>query len=318
MIAKKRKNNFFLPTRFFTKKERVFEIDFLRGFDIFLMILVHATFTLGFGATIVFTWPNGMPLWINKGIDFFRFIFVAITQPAGSASNAFLMHTIGYSATTNLFALEAFFAGLFMFLCGISCTFSKSNLSRGMKLAYVSALMTIGLEFISFLIPPFNFHIYWGILQSMSAALLIYTLFDHFFPKWYHDLIFIIPLIIINACFLWFSYSQGQMDTIKVTEASTFSEFSLNCLGLFFGKFRDGNDYFPPLLVTLVLFLGAIVGKTLYKDKKSLLRDDFPKAWSKPILFIGKHTLIIYLSHQIILFIILGIVFLPLGAAFNE
>lgn len=150
MIAKKSKNNFFLPTRFFTKKERVFEIDFLRGFDIFLMILVHATFTLGFGATIVFTWPNGMPLWINKSIDFFRFIFVAITQPAGSASNAFLMHTIGYSATTNLFSLEAFFAGLFMFLCGISCTFSESNLSRGMKLAFVSALMTIGLEFISF------------------------------------------------------------------------------------------------------------------------------------------------------------------------
>src|SRR5574344_1365856 len=93
------------------KKERVFEIDFLRGFAIFLMILLH-------GCCVFYdVGPHGM-------------IRLPDQQPNPENIERvaqFFLHVFGAIDYGNLWILEFFFSGMFMFLCGISCAFAKSN-----------------------------------------------------------------------------------------------------------------------------------------------------------------------------------------------
>ena len=68
------------------------------------------------------------------------------------------------------------------------------------------------------------------------------------------------------------------------------------------------SDYFPLLPNLGYFLLGAFLGKTVYKEKESLL----PNANLKdPIIgflcFCGKHSLLIYLVHQPVIAALLGI-----------
>ncbi len=309
---KRKGMSFALPLRFPKKKgKRIFEVDFLRGVAIFLMVIIHACYSLGYGIDGFFVLPKDCPEWIKQSQGFFKFIFFAITQPDGAKSMVFSPY--GYNLNTNLFCLEAFFAGAFMFLSGISCSFSQSNAKRAIGLAYVSALMTILFETLSAFM-GINFHIWLGILHSLAFALIVYSIFDHFFQEWWQHLLFVLPLTAINFFTMLKAYPNNKMLILNPYAAKNVFDWFSNVSGLLVGRFRYGDDYFPPFLITLVVFLGGIVGKTLYKNKKSLLPEDFPTAWAKPIIFIGKHTLIIYLSHQVIIYIILALVLLPMGA----
>lgn len=304
-----------LPLRSKKKKERVFEVDFCRGVAIVLMVLIHACYALGYGATALFYWPSHAPEWILKSEVFFQFIFLSITQPDGAASGtSSLYHMYGYNMNTNLFCLEVFFAGLFIFLCGISCSFSRSNHKRAIQLSYVSILLTITLETISTFVPGFSFHIWFGILNSLSFALVVYCVFDHFCKEYWKHLLFVIPLFLINAYVLLKAFPNNVMAYYSPTSSRDFASWAYDWGGLLVGRHRFGDDYFSPFLVTLVLFLGGIVGKTLYKDKKSVFPRDFPTKWANGFLFFGRHTLLIYLVHQVLIFLVMGIVFLSLGA----
>ncbi len=304
-----------LPMRFRAQKERIFEIDFLRGIAVALMVLIHACYALGYGVDQVLILPKDAPKWINESQTFFKFIFMSITQPDGAAAGGiYSSYAVkGYNLHTNLFCLEAFFAGSFMFISGISCSFSKSNFQRGIQLAYVAVLMTVFLETASFFLGT-NFHIWMGIIHSIAFGLIVYSIYDYFFKDWWQHLLFLIPLIAINFFAMLRAFPNNNMIVLDPYKATNFSEWLYDVGGLLAGRCRYGDDYFSPLLVTIAIFLGGIVGKTLYRDKKSIFPASFPTKWASPILFIGKHTLIIYLLHQVIIFAIVGIVLLSMGA----
>ena len=82
------------------KRERIFEIDFLRGVAITLMVLLHFCYTLGYGPSDFYGIRYGQePEWFVAASKLFRFVFRSITQPNGSATgNSELMN-----AFTNLF-----------------------------------------------------------------------------------------------------------------------------------------------------------------------------------------------------------------------
>lgn len=84
------------------KPGRIHFIDEVRGIDIVLMVAFHAFYTIG---------------WLYQvewGRTLFRFF-----DP-----------------------VAPFFAGLFIFICGISCHLSHSNLRRGLLLAGVSIVIS--------------------------------------------------------------------------------------------------------------------------------------------------------------------------------
>jgi uncharacterized membrane protein len=278
-------------------RERIFEIDFLRGFDVFLMVLVHFTYDIGDGIRDIFRSPAQYPNWVVTMQKLGSSIFFAITSPIGTPwGNDFVY--------TTLFPLEVIGAGLFVFISGISCSFAKSNFQRGIKLFYVAMILTMTLSFFDFFayhtlegVSPF---IIMGILHAMAIALLLYALFDHFFNKWWQTFIAAGVLVFFSGFSIWYGYPNGAM--------ASWDNSLTDFWKLLVGLVRTGDDYFSPLLISAVLFLGATVGKTLYKAKKAFTPKWFPKKWASPFLFLGKYSLEVYVLHQVVLYLILAVI----------
>ena len=290
------------------KRGRIFEVDFLRGVAIVLMVLLHFCYTFGYGPKDFYDIPLGRePEWYIPVARFCRFVFCSITQPLGSSvldySDKALMNF-----NTNLHCLEIFWSGMFMFLAGLSCTLSKNNIKRGVQIFVVANMLSMVLELLSDLIDVFDMHIWCGILHALSLGIIIYSIFDHFFPKWWHTLIAFIVLSVLTGIAIHFTYGGGWV-LVSIRPPFKTAEAFFGEMGqLLIGMKRHGDDYFSPLLVTTAIFAGASVGKTVYKKKKSLLPSWFKGRWGKPICFVGRHTLFIYVTHQIVAALILIIV----------
>ena len=270
-------------------RHRVFEVDFLRGFDIFLMVLLHgccAFEAIGPGLVIVPPGNANLP-WVQKSVDFASSVFA----------------TIDYG---NLWILEFFFSSLFMFLCGISCSFSHNNYERGVKLGFVALAMTLLLEFGDYAF-HLDVHIYLGILHSLAIGILLYTLIDHFFPSYWVDYGIGIVFAIADIITVYFVYKGG--DFIGMPTADLPREW----YKLVIGSARYGDDYFSPINTCAFLFLGATVGKTLYKNKKSVLPAEMPTKWAAPILWCGSNSLLLYVFHMPFFYLLLALILLPFG-----
>jgi uncharacterized membrane protein len=114
--------------------QRIWEIDFLRGLSIILMVGYHLLFDLGeFGG-------------VRK--------FLGFSTDLSSAAWT---------------AAQYFFAGLFIVLSGISSTLSRSNWRRGLKLLAVSLAVTAATY-----VFESTSAVYFGILQCLAVSIFIY------------------------------------------------------------------------------------------------------------------------------------------------
>ena len=319
-----------LPKRF--PKARIFEIDFLRGFDIVLMCALHFCYAASSVGVMGILFDkdsahNGVIEAMNR---FCYNVFFAIVGTTGipwpeNGQGVFI-----------LFCLEAFFAGLFVFLSGISCSFARNNLERGVQLAIVSQVETHALIILSVCIKnishelsfapnavsPYDhspdISIILGILQAIAIALILFAIFDHFFPKYWHTFIASCVLIAVSCFFLYFYFSpaDGPLSVLNAPNRSTDGSWPRDWWRLLLGTVRYGDDYFPPLLMTTIMFLGATWGKIFYRKRESLLPASFPTKWAKPVLFVGRHTLLIYLLHQPFNYVFLAILYSLCGYRF--
>lgn len=292
------------------KKKRIFEIDFLRGFDLILMIAIHFCFAASSSGVMGivfdrFSVRNGTIEAMNR---FCGNVFWSIVNSSGTA-NPF------GPGSFHLLFLEIFFSGLFVFLSGISCSFTKNNAKRALQLAYVSEILTVVLIFASFLAKNLfgvgrentpAICIICGILHAIAIALLLYSLFDHFFPKFYQTFI---AAVFLSVLAILTAYFYASPITGEIYSASLPKDWWKLLLGLA----RYGDDYFSPIQVSATLFLGASFGKLFYRDKKSLLPVNFSKGWARPLLFLGRHSLVIYIFHQPFMYLLLVIVYLLCG-----
>lgn len=121
------------------QKSRIWELDFIRGSCILLMIMDHALYDLAylFGqdwALAFFNWPLRTPGWWVV-----VFCFVAVS--------------------------------------GISSTLSRSNLVRGLQLAAVAFALTLATGLMDMLAGQKDvFIVRFGILHMLAACMLIYAL----------------------------------------------------------------------------------------------------------------------------------------------
>jgi len=113
---------------------RIWEIDFLRGLAVILMVCYHLLFDLG--------------------------EFVGIKKFLGWSTN---LSTVAWVAA------QYFFAGLFVVLSGTSSTLSRNNLRRGLRLLAVSLLVSAATY-----IFDASSAVYFGILQCLAVSMLVY------------------------------------------------------------------------------------------------------------------------------------------------
>ena len=178
---------------------------------------------------------------------------------------------------------------IFLLLSGICVTLGSHSFRRGIIVfacGMVCTAVTYGMTKLDF--DP-SIIIYFGVLHCLGTCMLLWSTYQNM-PWWG----LLLHGVILAALGLYLD------KLIMGYELYTTSRW-LMPLGLYWRGFAS-SDYFP-LLPHLGFFLiGAALGKTLYKNKTSLL----PKVNDRnPIVrffcFCGKHSLWIYLLHQPIL-----------------
>ncbi|MCR4562075.1 MAG: DUF1624 domain-containing protein [Bacilli bacterium] len=296
-LGKAKKPYGYLPSRFYKKKERIFEIDLVRGLAVFLMIALHACFCLGEINKMGFFVPPDQPVpWIENAALFGYTVFALIDYG-------------------QCFFLEFFFSSMFMFLAGVSTSFSRNNWDRSLKLALFSTVMVVSIEIVSNIF-NLGFHIYVGILQSMSIALLLYALVDTFFKSYWVDFgigIVFSVLYLLSVAKFGETLNWGWLTSLNTTKYP----MPLNLWRLVLGLNHLGDDYFSPLLTCLMVFFGATVGKTIYAKKRSLLPASLPKKWAAPLVWMSNNSLLIYVLHTPVIYLILFLICLPFGYRFK-
>lgn len=149
-------------------------------------------------------------------------------------------------------------------------------------------------------------HIYLGILHSLAIAMLLYSLIDYFWKSYWVD--YGVGILFTIALAVTLYLSNGPLDWEDLTHS-----FPKDSWKLLVGMARAGDDYFSPMLTCALMFLGATVGKTVYKNRKPLTPAWFPKAWATPVLFLGQHSLEAYILHQPLSILSLWIILAPFG-----
>ncbi len=114
--------------------QRVWEIDFLRGLSIILVVGYHLLFDLG--------------------------EFAGVERFLGFTTD---LSTVAWRVA------QGFFAGLFIVLSGASSTLSRSNVRRGVRLLAVSFVITA----VTYAFDPSS-AVWFGILQLLAVSILIY------------------------------------------------------------------------------------------------------------------------------------------------
>jgi uncharacterized membrane protein len=173
---------------------------------------------------------------------------------------------------------------LFILLSGTCATLGRRSVRRGLVVlgcGMVISAVTYGMY-------RYGFHksiiIYFGVLHCLGICMILWWIFKRF-PTW---LLAILGVAMVAAGL--------YLDTVYPVD-----HLWLMPLGLVPPSFST-SDYFP-LLPNLGWFLlGAVMGRTIYRKKQTLLPFVSPK---NPIVrffsFLGRHSLWIYLLHQPIL-----------------
>lgn len=187
---------------------------------------------------------------------------------------------------------EPFFAAFFIFLSGLCCVLSHSNLKRGLKLAAVALLITGATiaagEF------GLNIAVYFGIIHLLAFCALFCGLL-------YKPLSKIPPifamLLFLLLFFIFYPVEHGSLwlfvGYCRLPSAFYSTPF-LFWLGFPNRRFYSG-DYFP-VLPWLFMYLVGFFAGMFFK------RHGFP-GWFKARLvpffgFMGRNALIIYILHQ--------------------
>lgn len=190
----------------------------------------------------------------------------------------------------SFYPYQQYIAWSFILLSGFSINLSKNILKNGLTVILSALAVTLVTYFF---IPKLT--IRFGILHFMGFSILIAGLFKSFFKK----LNSLIGLVLSFAGFIYI-WENG-------VEVFPFYE-RLSELNLFFLGFPNesfsSSDYFPILPWIFLFFTGYYIGRINEVYGNVLKKYDI----NLPIInFFGRHSLAIYLSHQILIYFCLTI-----------
>lgn len=200
--------------------------------------------------------------------------------------NEFFNYDIAYNEGV-FYLLGKSAAILFILIAGVSCSFSKNNTLRGVKLI-IWGLVIFLVTYIA--VPGSN--IIFGILQFLGTCLLLYPVFRNLPPY---------TLIAGGA---------AVIVTGELTDQIPVSQNWLAPLG-FWGPSFSSVDYFPLIPWLGVFLLGIAISKLVYQQRKSLTGE--LGKYFRPLTVVGRHTLVIYLVHQPLILATLYLIIDPRG-----
>lgn len=193
---------------------------------------------------------------------------------------------------------------LFVGISGVCCSFSKNNLVRGLRLLAIALCFTAATTFVKYVM-DIDCLIIFNVLHLLSLSTLVYSLFTFIEKKTKISsmgMSFIIGLIGIYIIIL-----NNNLDLYDyATDMKWLFVFGIEVEGL------PSMGDFMPIIPWLGVFLtGSAIGRLCYPEKKTLFADapQTVRKISKPFEFLGRHSLLIYLVHQPVIYGVLFVIF---------
>ena len=219
--------------------------------------------------------------------------FYTMSESFGMAAGSFLLDFF--------MPAEIYFAGLFILLSGFSCRLSHSNAKRGVILFGVAVALT-GATLLLERLGMSGTVIWFGILHLLSLCMLSFALLKPLLDR-------IPPVIGGIVCavlfLLFYPISEGSIGLPGLFSwnmpAFFYQTDWFAALGTYSPRFYSA-DYFP-LLPWIFLFLGgSFLGVAAEKQRCPRF---FYSLHVRPLAFLGRHALIVYIAHQPVIFALL-------------
>lgn len=290
------------------KKERIWEVDFLRSIPIILVMLYHLCYYFYDIPPSIFSNYEELKSVYPSYMSFIDFC-------QGMFTNKIIVDF-----------LQPFFSGVFLFVCGVSCSLTRSNLRRSILL-WIVALALSGITYGVSAIAGINCFIAFGVIHVMAFSITFYWLLEIIFKYVFKKqrvpaiLCLVIGILILSFGILAKEFllweepikikrpSGNNVNIAKVYSDALLSNIHLVALGIKSG----GADYFPIFPNTGIIFIGIAIGKALYgKNKKSIVPNWNLKIF-KPFNFLGRHTLWFYFLSTPVFIAIIIIAMLFMG-----
>ena len=174
---------------------------------------------------------------------------------------------------------------LFILISGICATLGRRSVRRGLIVVlcgFICTAVTWGMYHFGFATK--NIIIYFGVLHCLGTCMILWWLFKRLPTA---ALAVLGVAIAVAGLFLWYTPVDVGMYLVP--------------LGFHPAEFYS-SDYFPLLPNFGYFLIGAVLGRTIYRRKETLLPKINDRA---PLLrflqLCGKHSLWIYLLHQPVL-----------------
>ncbi|MDE5990120.1 MAG: DUF1624 domain-containing protein [Clostridia bacterium] len=270
-------NNAWLADRKSRSSNRIWELDFLRGVCVLLMIFDHTMYDIGY-------------------------FFADAWKSVGNENLSLLVDLAKnyYSNSVLRLTAQHIVVWIFALLCGISCSFSRNNLKRGVQASIIAMIITIVTFFMDDTIK-------FGILHMFAFSILLWWFID---TLCMHNKLFTAGICLFLGVMI-ITLNDGLMATYAVNKTA----FATDNKFYFIGEFMLGEpkrfssaDYYPIFPTTGYMLIGSALELFLYPKKKSLLPWLGKYDWHKPFSFWGKIAIWVYALHQVAVVVALAFV----------
>lgn len=269
------------------KRERIWEVDFVRGLMILFVVWDHFMWDVNWFGSSGFN--TGLFQWLYKlSVNYYGGALRAVTHDV--------------------------FVTMFVLTSGVSCSFSRSNGKRALKMCGFAVLFSLITYAISAVFNQPDLTIYFNVIHVVALSVLIYTAIEWIWSKltknWQKN-IFGVLFFAITMTALVLGHCAKYM--IKINHY----DYSYHWLNLLFGQSEwrtnvihkfvyDSGDYLAFLPDFGWFLVGVVLGKAIYREKKSIFPSVNPK-YVSPVTFCGRFSLWVYFISQVVMF---GLIYL--------
>ena len=255
-------------------EKRIHEIDLIRGFLIIIVVLDHVFWCLQHYGYLWY----GENHWLYKAFGFYW-----------------------YSTARNI--IQPLALGAFCFVSGVSTAFSRNNWKRVSLMLIFWGIIAIGSNIIQLVLNANNItadiRVDFNIIGCLAFCSLIYCFLQK--RSW---------KAILAAILIAFLFSSYLIPFLRINLYNTFggtisrrpgASYEIpNFYMILFWEYPRQGDYVALFPFVMFFLAGALFSYFFYKERKQSLLSRRGE-WERPICFIGRHTLIIYLAHFLVI-----------------
>lgn len=254
------------------KRQRIWEVDFVRGLMILFVVWDH------------FMWDVRYAAGGNYNTGLFNWLYeLAGKYYTGSLRK--VTHDV--------------FVSMFVLTSGVSCSFSRSNGKRALKMMAFAILFSAVTYALSAMLNT-ELTIYFNVIHVVALSVTIYVAIEWIWGKcvrnWQKNifgvLFFAVTMtaLVVGSCanymrVNWVNLMFGESEFVTQTAAT----------------FARGGDYLSFLPDFGWFLVGVVLGKAIYRERKSI----FPSVNAKyvsPVTFCGRYSLWVYFASQIVMY----------------